>query len=78
MELRVRWLTWYRCTVPHPSEKRAIAQATVNALGNSASICELGFFSCLYRLGNTCIPFILRAGPGQLVLPYSANSSHYY
>lgn len=26
--------------IPHPSEKRAIVQAMVNALGNSASICE--------------------------------------
>lgn len=29
---------WVSNSVPHPSEKRAIVQATVNALGNSASI----------------------------------------
>lgn len=32
--------------VPHPSEKRAIVQAVVNALGNSASICTL-HYRCL-------------------------------
>lgn len=27
-------------SIPHPAEKRAIVQAVVNALGNSASICK--------------------------------------